>query len=194
MAKSSVTENGMPSAADPELASANAGRGFGALALTAFGALWLFNALQVGGASRLWFAVLWFAAVALLLASIVSIRQGRKALGQLPKRAPEVARTFWIVFGLEAAAIVVAVLVFQLWHWERYIVAAIAAIVGIHFLPLAKLFRAPVYYFTGMVLVAWPAVLLVAMPASSQRDVTVALGVGCILWGTAAIVLAIPRR
>jgi hypothetical protein len=184
----------MPSAADTELASVDAGRGVGALALTAFGALWLFNALHVGGATRFWFAVLWIVAAALALASIVSLHRGRRAMGRLPRRGPEVARKFWTVFGLEAAAIVVAVVLFQLWHWERYMVAAIAAIVGLHFLPLAKLFRAPVYYFTGIALVAWPTVLLVAMPASTQRDVAIAYGVGALLWGTALIVLAIPRR
>jgi Na+/melibiose symporter-like transporter len=184
----------MPSAPENEAARANAGRGMGALALTIFGALWLFNAMQAGGVARLWFAVLWIVAVALVLASIISIRRGRRVLGERPRRGPAVARKFWIVFALEGAAILAAVILFQLWHWDRYIVAAIAIVVGIYFLPLARLFRAPVYYLIGIALILWPAILLGTVHASTRRDVAIACGVAAILWRTALIVLAIPRR
>jgi F0F1-type ATP synthase membrane subunit c/vacuolar-type H+-ATPase subunit K len=162
--------------------------------LTGFGILWFYNAMELGGAPRIWFVVMWAMAAALLVASIACIRSGYRAAGAVPKQPREVARQFWIIFGLEGAGIIAVVILFQLWHWDRYIVAAIAIIVGIHFLPLAKLFRAPVYRLTGLALVVCPLLLLAIMPGTTFRDVAIAYGAGTILWATALIVVAIPRR
>jgi hypothetical protein len=184
----------MSPATEAEIAGADAGRGIGALVLTGFGVFWLYNAMLLGGVSRIWFAALWLAAAALVAASVICVRRGYRAAGVIAKRPPEVARRFWIVFGLEAAAIIAVIILFQLWHWDRYIVAAIAIIVGIHFLPLAKLFRAPLYNFTGVALTVWPLILLATMLGTASRDVAIAYGAGAVLWGTAMIVIAIPRR
>ena len=62
----------------------------------------------------------------------------------------EIGRHFYTILGLEVAAILVAVVVLTAIHYADFILPGIALIVGVHFFPLAALFRTPVYYGTGL--------------------------------------------
>src|SRR5579859_2784988 len=53
---------------------------------------------------------------------------------------------FGIVFGIEIMLIVLANILLSNFHAETFIAAVTALIVGVHFLPLANLFRVPAYY------------------------------------------------
>jgi hypothetical protein len=63
-----------------------------------------------------------------------------------------------------------------------------ALIVGLHFLPLARVFAVPLYSWTG-----GGAILLVLVcafiPDASLRVLLLGLGMGVILWLSAALVL-----
>lgn len=178
---------------DTAIKSANAGRGVGVCVLAGFGALWLYNALVLSHAPQWILPLMWAATAALALGGIIAIRRSKAAGYEVP-RDPAVAKWFWIVFAAEFAGIAAVVVVFQMWSIDRYIVPAIAVIVGVHFLPLAQLFRAPIYYLTGIAMVAWSVTMIFAMPIDPQRTIMVAYGAGAILWASAFIVLAFPRR
>jgi hypothetical protein len=72
---------------------------------------------------------------------------------------------------------------------DRFIPAVTALIVGIHFFPLARLFRVPVYYITGVLLsvLALVALLLglpLAGPSPYNWSLFVGVGTTLVLWLT----------
>jgi hypothetical protein len=73
-------------------------------------------------------------------------------------------------------------------HRADLIPQFLGTIIGLHFLPLAKIFEAPIYYATGAVMVLGVLASL-AIPPGHARNI-VALGInGLSLWATAAVVL-----
>jgi hypothetical protein len=64
----------------------------------------------------------------------------------------------------------------------------LGVIIGLHFLPLAKLLRAPRYYVMGtaMILCVLASLLI---PESSIRNVIVCAGIGLPMWITAVAIL-----
>jgi hypothetical protein len=183
----------MTAADDTAIKAANAGRGYGVCALGGFGALWLYNALILSHQPQWTLTVMWVAAIALVLGGVLITRTAKTVRDEAP-RDPAVAQWFWIVFGVEFAAIAAVVVLFQMWHLDPYVIPAVAIIVGIHFLPLARLFRAPIYNVTGILMTLWATALIFAVPDELQRTILVAFGTGAILWASAVIVLAVPRR
>jgi hypothetical protein len=78
-----------------------------------------------------------------------------------------------------------AVVVLKAIHYPDYILCGIALIVGVHFFPLAALFRAPVYYGTALAGCAIGlAGFFVADPGVRQKVVGISFGL--LLWATAA--------
>ena len=65
-----------------------------------------------------------------------------------------------------------------------WVLAAAIIIIGLHFLPLAHVFRYPVHYLTGLALVVWGAgyPFLLAQGASNPGG---CLGAGLLLWASA---------
>ena len=90
---------------------------------------------------------------------------------------------------MEGAAILVAVVVLNAVGCGEYVICAIALVVGLHFLPLASLFEAPVYYLTGVVGGAL-GVLGLFISDVKLRISVVGMGFGFLLWLTIAIILA----
>ena len=90
-----------------------------------------------------------------------------------------------MIFGVELAAIFLAVVVLRLLHYPDYILCGIALIVGVHFFPLAALFKAPVYYGTALL---GCAIGLVGffMSDAGLRHKVVGISFGLLLWATAA--------
>ena len=58
----------------------------------------------------------------------------------------------WVVV-LEAVVVVVVIRLLVMADLQPYVAPAIAVVVGLHFLPLARLFRTPTHYFTATLLV-----------------------------------------
>jgi hypothetical protein len=163
------------------------GRAIGALFFSGFGALWIalalyalerLNATTVSG--------LMLGLAVLLLAALNLLRAARR-WPRVPDD-PAISRTFnrvnaaqWIAVFLAASAL----------HWLRldaYVINAIAAIVGLHMFPLARLFRYWPHHLAGAVLVAWAAACVFLVPVEHMQGVT-ALGTGVILWLSAALTL-----
>jgi hypothetical protein len=79
---------------------------------------------------------------------------------------------------------------FWLGHIHQYalIPECLGVIIGLHFLPLGKMFRSPVYYATGAAMVVGSLASLL-IHAGPLRNIA-AFGMdGISLWATAAVIL-----
>jgi len=160
------------------------GRATGALFFAGFGALWI--ALALFALERLNAATVTglLVGLAILVLPALSLLRAAKRWPRLPDD-PAIGRAFNRVNA--AQWIVVFIVAFAL-HWrhlDAYVMCAIAAIVGLHLFPLARLFRYTPHYWSGAVLVAWAVVSAIAFPAENLQGIS-ALGTGVILWVSAA--------
>jgi hypothetical protein len=172
---------------------ANAGRGIGAAVMALFGALWLYYALTFSNAPSWALYSMFAVAGVLVLASIQLIRSKQASAQGTAPRSRWVSIGFFIVFAIEIAAINRVIVLFPHWGLQQYMLAAICGIVGIHFLPLAMLFRARAYYVTAAALIAWPAIVI-GLASAQHRDVLIGFGAGGILWATVLAILVLVRR
>jgi hypothetical protein len=103
---------------------------------------------------------------------------------------------FGIVFGLEALLIALTSIVLGRMQASQFIPPVIALIVGLHFLPLARLFHVTFYYITGALLCVLALVAIIALvrglsiagPSPYNWSLVVGIGATLILWLTALIV------
>lgn len=173
------------------------GIAFGALMMTLFGCVWLVWGLVEMPISSLW----WKLAVPLVGAALLvpclvmfrlGLKAGRKAGPPNPAQKREsgrMGRTFGIVFAAEFVLIFTAVNVLQHFHLEQYYISAIAIIVGLHFLPLGRLYQYRPYYLVGTLMALLGLLSLgISFPV---RDTGLGLSVGIILWLTC---IALIRR
>lgn len=186
----------MSTTASPnEISRAITGAAFSVMMMTLFGTAWLAWGLHSMQADSPWLiAALVLPAIALLVPGFGMFQLGRRATKRAApltadqKRAQrQMGRTYGIVVGAEGLLIFLAVNVLTNLHLDPYIMTAVAAIVGLHFLPLARLFRVPLYYWVGGVIVA-DALLSLAL-SSPTREIAVGLSMGAILWLTCVLVL-----
>lgn len=132
------------------------------------GGVWVLNIMAfVWGAAGILVAhaPLWWMVVPAIL-SVASVLHAQRAThGQPPHVEGEhVGRLVGIWTGIEGVAIFLAANVLINLHRPDAVMPAIAIIVGLHFLPLAKGIPVRLYYATGAALVAIGAVALVAPP------------------------------
>jgi hypothetical protein len=131
------------------------------------------------------------AAASLFVITAVRLLRARKTFSgelspeetQFRKRS---GRTFGLVFGAEAVAIWVASLVLTNLGLDRYVVPTIALIVGLHFYPMARVFRRTV----DLYLATWTSLVgiagIVALGSTnSTGQVTAFVGLGAALATTA---------
>ena len=134
-----------------ERASALHGQTQGAMVLVGAGLGWMIGGLSALGAVPLTLFLAVLAAAALLLLGGWRVRRLALGIPELPW-SPQVRRGFWLAVGGEIVAILVIVSGGLLLHQPDWIVPLMALAVGLHFLPLAHLFRRPFYYVTGAAL------------------------------------------
>jgi hypothetical protein len=156
------------------------GRAIGALVVAGFGALWMVIAAKL--LKRLdWRAWL----VVALSTGILCIGAGKQLrfashMSDSPHSGSDtesdhsIGRQFEIVLAVEWIAILGVVVVLALLRRSELIQSAITLIVGVHFVPLASIFSAPVYYFTII------AIVLTALAAFAIRDTIVRRATTCI--------------
>ena len=166
------------------------GRAIGALVSNGFGVIWMVMALRIGGVdSPLALGAVLVCGAVLLAGTLLLFREARR---RPPAREhTDMWRGFAWALGLEALAIVVGLSILARLHLEIYDLSLIAAIVGLHMFPLARIFRYQQHYVTGAVMVAWVLLTVWLAPQSKVLTVT-ALGTGVILWlsGVAIVLLA----
>ncbi len=165
------------------------GRAIGMCFFAVFGGVWV--ALGLYAAEQL--SVV---SVLMVVAGTLALLAGAAYLSRQSERFPRVAnnpkqgRIFgWVNF-IQWAAIAILVTSLGKMHLEHYVTNGIALIVGLHMLPLARLFRYAPHYFTGVVMVAWAVATVWIVPAESLQSVT-AIGTGLLLWLSAAATLGL---
>jgi hypothetical protein len=67
----------------------------------------------------------------------------------------KMGKRFGIIFGIEGTAIPIACVILGVTHHDQYIVSAIALIVGLHFYPMAGIFKRKIDYY----LATWTCVI-----------------------------------
>jgi len=162
-----------------------------------FGAVWVFgNISSLPNAVFAVVSVVGGGICALLLACGFYLRRASRA-GASKTGSPmngDVRRRFNRVFIAEGVGIgIVVVVCVNLGHPE-WIPAAAALIVGLHFFPLAGLFRMSLYYFTGaalcLVSLATGTMALVLGSSDVVWFAVPGLGSGLVLW-TTGVALAV---
>jgi hypothetical protein len=96
---------------------------------------------------------------------------------------------FLIILATEVTGIVLAGPVLAHFHRTDLVPQWINLVVGVHFLPLGKLFRMSIYYATSAAIVASSLGSLLT-PTSSLRLATNSGGTGLALWVTAFIIIS----
>ena len=145
------------------------------------GSLWL---IEVGTAFAIWtlftihsslatvlLASVAIAAVALLIFGIRLMLTARRlphGLVDDPSRRRRIGLRFGIIFAAEAVACwAVAVACLSTHHW-KWIVPLQLIVVGLHFLPLARLFDVPRYNLLGALFCAIPIVTILSTASSAH--------------------------
>ncbi|MFE6074257.1 DUF7010 family protein [Paenibacillus sp. NPDC057886] len=130
----------------------------GVMFMTFFGALW--SSIGIIGSNKLgapWLLVLSGIVTLTLLIGAISLFGKARNVNHVttPKEREmrnKVNRKFGMICGLEGLAILIASVLCNLFDRFEVFFPIMAIIVGVHFFPLARLFRENFYYGTGIVL------------------------------------------
>lgn len=183
----------------PGQATARYANGLAATMLAGLGFFWFGWGLgrAMPAAWRLWLAL--YAATAILL--WVAVRSWRAGKASLCATGAEAGAVSWQhdpgafrrLLRAEAYACgLVVMLCLVTWRWN-WLAAGIALVVGLHFLPLARLFRFPAYHATGIaivVCVVYDAVHFEGVDMIGAVGATT----GTVMWLTAIFMLLHRRR
>jgi len=161
--------------------------------MTFFGFTWLGWGLGQRAATTVsqWIAYD-LAALALFAVSILTIRAGKLRMATAPvptddfwAHARTPYRNILMAEGIGCGIVVLLTLTF---HRSDLLAFGISLVVGVHFIPLAMLFRIPAYTIAGIAMVLSD---LLSLAIFRGDNITVAVGIasGTILWLTAAYAL-----
>jgi hypothetical protein len=163
----------------------------GALIGAFFGSAWMYWAVVYSGnPTPVWFSIVTVLAVALIAWAFLRVRTVR----HLPSSAAELEHSrafrkfFWVDVGIEWGLSGVAVFALARFGRGDLIPQALGVIIGLHFFPLVKIFRAPPYYWTGGIMVVG-ALGSLLMPRGHMRNIVACAAVGLTLWVTSVAVL-----
>lgn len=173
------------------------GAGRGALVEAMFGAGWLGWGLGEAKAFNGFTGPMFgFTTLLLLACSIFVLRRGRL----LRKKYPAVgasARTtlkwYLLVVLMEILGVLLVMSLANQLHRTDLGTDWCAMVVGLHFLPLAKIFRAPPLVILGILMTLWCALCWV-MFRSNALVISVSVGTGILLWGSCVFTLLRARR
>ena len=177
----------------PDLLVRMRGRAVGAMVCAGFGAYALYWWVQdaIRGEWIPWFAAI-VAITAILvhwaIANLVALRHEPRVA--LDKRLIRFYRIgYAVIVAIEGAAISVGGPIVGHFHRPDLFGQWIGVVVGIHFFPLGKLFKIPLYYATGAAisLAAFGSLLI---SASALSSAVCAGGTGAALWITAVVILS----
>ncbi|MFJ7753671.1 DUF7010 family protein [Peribacillus muralis] len=173
------------------------GTGMGVIFMAFFGTLWA--GIGVMGLQEWGFPYVELASMLvgllLLIGGISLLHQAQKMPERTTSHFQRIRFWFNIVFIAEGLLIGAAIAICNAINQTELIPAVIAIIVGIHFLPLASLFRIKLYYVTGIMLCLLALITLLAAPSTillGAQQITAKLsllGFGCAitLWTTGLI-------
>jgi len=163
----------------------------GALIRAFFGSTLIYWAVVLSGnPTPLKFSILALPAVGLIAWAVFRVRATRN----LPSSAEEFAywrsvrRFYWLDVGLEGGLICVAVFVLARSGRFDLTPQTLSVIVGLHYLPLGKIFRARQCYWTGGIMLT-AALGSLLIPRGHIRNVVGCAAVGLTLWATCFAIL-----
>lgn len=168
------------------------GRARGAMVGAVFGSAWMSWAAVFVPTARTAALVL-VAVMAILLvgwaASRLRVARRYKNSAADRERWASIAPLFWI--DTAAEWVLGSAEVVGLAHFGRYalIPQFLGFIIGLHFLPLAKILRAPRYYIMGTAIMVC-ALGSLLIPEGSIRNVIACAGIGLPMWITAVVILS----
>lgn len=174
-------------------AGAAFGRGMAAIITTTFGFIWLgWGAGVLGGLPAAIWAGYFCVAVALMALAVTAARRGRKMISALGVSRSdfwqERRKAFGVVTALEVVGCVVVVMLANVFQRPHLIAVGISLVVGLHFIPLGRIFGAASYYWVGSLIVVWDILTITALK-SWNSTASAAIATGVILWATAIYVL-----
>ena len=164
----------------------------GGIFLSLFGAAWLCGAAYAyAGPDPALLAAIAVVALAMTAWAVAIFRARRRsftATGDAAARR-RVRKSFMVVNAVQWSSIGLAVLLLNLTGHVAWILPAVILVVGLHFVPLAKIFHYSGYNLTALALVL-VAVLTLLFGGSSNASIALTLlATGVILWLTALTLL-----
>lgn len=173
------------SSENARLAATLAGAGRGAVVMAMFGAGWLGVGLGAAGVFNGVTGPLFGCTEMVLLGcSVILLRSGRKLVRRFPlppgERRP-VLRAFLVLLAVEVVAILLASMLANRLGRPDLVADWCALVVGLHFFPLARIFRTPQMTVLGVLLTIW-SVLCWALFHGNVLTIAVSVGTG-VLFG-----------
>ena len=173
-------------------AQAVGGAGRGALVEAMFGAGWLGWGLGEAKAFNGFTAPMFgFLTLLLLACSIYVLRRGRLLRKKYPAVGASTRTTlkwYLLVVLMEILGVLLVMSLANRLHRADLGTDWCAMVVGLHFLPLAKIFRAPHLVVLGILMTLWCALCWVLF-RSNALVISVSLGTGILLWGSCVFAL-----
>ena len=176
-----------------DMAGVAFGRGMGAIITTGFGFMWLgwgfsvFRDLPVA----VWTGCCLVGAT-LMAFAVTAVRRGRKMMRAQAASRGEFWRKrrkpFGIVTVLEVVGCIIVVALANEFGRPDWIAVGISLVVGLHFLPLGRIFGFASYYWVGTLIVVWDILTITALK-SWNWTASAGIATGVILWATAIYVL-----
>ena len=176
----------------PSASAFRASRAVGAMFFSLFGGAWIgLWSYRAHGFNPILVALIALAALGLFAWALTTYNQNKGAIVDDSDPAKKKAEK---VFHLVNAAqwgliLVVGNVLNNLGHGD-WVLAAVIIIVGLHFLPLARVFHYPIHTYTGLALVAWGAGYPFLQSQGAASPVG-CLGAGLLLWASAITGLTI---
>ena len=163
------------------------GAATGVMVCAGFGALWLVLSLYVRHILAIGTAV-WIApGLVLLVPGALYLLRQAKHWPRVPDD-PAIQRIFLWANVAEWIGLFVVYFTLCRLHLDDYIFSAATAVIGLHFFPLARIFRSTTHYVTGAALVVWAAASAAFFPVEHLPSNT-GFGTGLLLWLCAAVLL-----
>jgi hypothetical protein len=160
------------------------GRAIGAMFFALFGAVWLLIAYQLAHEHG-WIPVAVVIGAALLLfGSALRVFRAQRGAMLTLRQTPEsqrMRRQFRAINALQWIAAAVAVVVLHGLGLEVWVVPALMLVVGLHFLPLARVFHYSPHGLTGAVLIATALLYPLVSPGGPVSPIGSAIA-GMTLW------------
>jgi hypothetical protein len=172
------------------------GKAVGAIVCAGFGAysLYWWTQAAIPGEQKPWLGAISAAAAILIvwaIANLAALRHAPRVI--LDKRLSRYYRIgYGLIVAIEGAAISVGGPILSHFHLPGLYGQWVGAVVGLHFFPLGKLFKLPLYYGTGAA-ISLAAFGSLIIPPGPVRSATTAGGTGLALWITAVIMLSENR-
>jgi hypothetical protein len=137
-----------------------------------------------------------FMTLLLLACSIFVLRRGRLLRKKYPAVGASTRTTlkvYLLVVLMEILGVLLVMSLANRYHRADLGTDWCAMVVGLHFLPLAKIFRAPHLVVLGILMTLWCALCWVLF-RSNALVISVSLGTGILLWGSCVFALLRARR